>query len=123
MHSRSLLFSLAMCMCADMVAADVAAAPSPPSSASASVVVLMPVDPVPREAPRARQAGDKVIRTAEADAPPMPRAQPVTVAARRAPAQATAEEKPRRGTGTTMLLTALAVMFAIALRRLGGADR
>jgi hypothetical protein len=86
-----------------------------PASASQAVLTAG----VTAEQPRAQARGDVLIRTADTREAPA-RAQPIATVAR-APAEP-AQEPPRR-TGTVMLLTALAVMFAIALRRMGGAGQ
>lgn len=93
---HSLLASIVLCLAAQTAAAQcVAAAPAVP----------------------ARQGGE-LIATAAAgtrDAPSMHR---VSATAGRAQAQATDDDHPRR-TGPALVLTAVAIMSAIALRRAG----
>ena len=120
MQSRSLLFLLALCPCAHVAAAAAAAVPhSPMRPASASQAVLKAGVTAEDPPPSPKAQGDVLIRAV--DAREMPRhAQPVAAVARPSAEPAPAEPPPRR-TGTVMLLTAVAVMFAIALRRIGGA--
>jgi hypothetical protein len=122
MQSRSLLFLLALCTCAHVAAAAAAAVPHPPiRAASASQVMLKPGVTAEDPAPSPKAQGDVLIRAADTRESP-PRAQPIAAVARAPTETAPAEQPPRRA-GTAMLLTAVAVMVAIALRRIGGAGQ
>jgi hypothetical protein len=88
-----------------------------PVAANTEAPVVLAATSVAGTSPR---AGGELIKTAAAgtrEAPPVRQVAPVVAAT-----QSTGEEHPRR-TGPAMLLAALALMSAIALRRIGASDQ
>jgi hypothetical protein len=117
-QTRNLLFSVVLCVGAQAGLAECDRQPqSAATSGPADVQKVAHADPA-KSTGGPNKLGDMLIKNADAGQP-HPRLQPVSLQPQPTEATSDTEERPRAT--TAMLLAALAVMFAIALRR-GGAE-
>lgn len=116
-----LLTSIVLCLVAQAAVANTATGTAPVTAQMHAGAGVVLASGAPERAARPKAAGADIIKTAAAG--------PRDVAMRQAPpgasapaAEAADEEQPHR-TGPAMLIAALAVMTAIAVRRSGGMDQ
>lgn len=120
----NLLTSIVLCLLANAAAAQcVAGTTAPPAQVRSGAGLIRTSAAMPGDsAPRRKADGGDSIRTAAAGSREVPAMRRPTAASNRPKVDAGSEEQPRR-TGPAMLLAAVAVMTAIALRRSGASGR
>jgi hypothetical protein len=119
---RNLLTLLYLCSLAPFAAAQCVPDATPATQFRSGGELIKTVGAATGTATRHQAAGGQLIKTAAGgrDATNLP---PTPVVARPGEANASSGQPHRSGSGPVMLLTAMAIMSAIALRRAGASDR